>query len=76
VKFDSTGLGRTDEEIETTIKQVIDKALVTEQVIDIFDAAGLKKPDISILSEDFLMEVKQMEHKKCGIGGAKEITQR
>jgi type I restriction enzyme R subunit len=52
VKFDATGLGRSDEEIETTIRQVIDQALVSEQVIDVFDAAGIKKPDISILSED------------------------
>jgi type I restriction enzyme R subunit len=73
VKFDSTGLGRTDEEIETPIKQVIDKALVTEQVIDIFDAAGLKKPDISILSEDFLMEVKQMEHKNVALEVLKRL---
>ncbi|MCB4764118.1 MAG: type I restriction endonuclease subunit R, partial [Sulfurovum sp.] len=57
VKFDSSGSGRTNEELETTIRQVIDKALVTEQVIDIFDASGIKKPDISILSEEFLMEV-------------------
>ncbi|MEA1983098.1 MAG: type I restriction endonuclease subunit R, partial [Campylobacterota bacterium] len=63
VKFDSTGSGRTDEELETTIRQVIDKALVTEQVIDIFDASGIKKPDISILSEEFLMEVQGMKHK-------------
>jgi len=73
VKFDSTGLGRTDEEIETTIKQVIDKALVTEQVIDIFDAAGLKKPDISILSEEFLMEVKKMEHKNVALEVLKRL---
>ncbi len=39
-KFDSTGKGKTDEEIETTIRQVIDKALVTEPVIDAFSAAG------------------------------------
>jgi len=63
LKFDSTGRGRTDEEIETAIRQVIDRALVTDRVIDIFDAAGIKKPDISILSEEFLMEVRNMEHK-------------
>jgi len=62
-KFDSTGRGKTDEEVETTIRQVIDKALVTDKVMDVFDAAGIKKPDISILSEDFLLEVKNMEHK-------------
>lgn len=53
VKFDATGSGRSDEEIETTIRQVIDQALVSEKVIDVFDAAGIKKPDISILSEEF-----------------------
>ena len=49
-----TTTGKTDEEIETTIKQVIDKALTVEKVVDIFDAAGIKKPDISIFSEEFL----------------------
>ena len=42
-KFDSSGSGRSDEEIETTIRQVIDKALVSDKVVDIFDAAGIKK---------------------------------
>ncbi len=67
VKFDSGGPGRTNEEIETSIRQVIDKALVSEQVIDVFDAAGIKKPDISILSEDFLLEVRDMEHKNLAL---------
>lgn len=67
VKFDGTGTGKTDEEIETAIRQVIDKALITEQVIDVFDAAGIKKPDISILSEDFLLEVRNMEHKNLAL---------
>ena len=66
-KFDHTGTGHTDEEIETTIRQVIDQALVSEKVIDIFDAAGIKKPDISILSEEFLMELKGMEHKNIAM---------
>ena len=66
-KFDGSGVGRTDEEIETTIRQVIDQALVSEQVIDVFDAAGIKKPDISILSEEFLMELKGMQHKNIAL---------
>lgn len=66
-KFDATETGRTDEEIETTIRQVIDQALVSEQVIDVFDAAGIKKPDISILSEEFLLELKGMEHKNIAL---------
>ena len=72
-KFDGTGAGRTDEEIETTIRQVIDKALVTEKVIDVFDAAGLKKPDISILSEEFFLELKGMEHKNVALEVLKKL---
>src|SRR5690606_25767988 len=72
-KFDATGSGRSDEEIETTIRQVIDKALVTEKVIDVFDAAGIKKPDISILSEEFLMELKDMEHKNVALEVLKKL---
>lgn len=63
IKFNKTSSNNTNEDVESIIKQVIDKALVSEQVIDIFDAAGIKKPDISILSEDFLLEVKNMKHK-------------
>ncbi|MFA7231221.1 MAG: DUF3387 domain-containing protein, partial [Victivallaceae bacterium] len=73
VKFDISGSGKTDEEIETAIRQVIDQALVTEKVIDVFDAAGIKKPDISILSEDFLLEVKNMEHKNIGLEVLKKL---
>ncbi len=72
-KFDVTGSGKTDEEIETTIRQVIDKALVSEKVIDIFDAAGIKKPDISILSEEFLLELKGMEHKNVALEVLKKL---
>ncbi|NGF55359.1 type I restriction endonuclease subunit R [Parapedobacter sp. SGR-10] len=72
-KFDSTGTGKTDEEIETTIRQVIDKALVSEQVIDVFDAAGIKRPDISILSDEFLMELKGMEHKNVALEVLKKL---
>jgi type I restriction enzyme R subunit len=72
-KFDSTGQGRTDEEIETTIRQVVDKALVSEKVIDVFDAAGIKKPDISILSEEFLMELKGMQHKNVALEVLKKL---
>lgn len=72
-KFDSAGSGRSDEYIETTIRQVIDKALVSEQVVDIFDAAGIKKPDISILSEEFMEELKGMEHKNIALEVLKKL---
>lgn len=73
VKFDSSGAGNSDEEVETAARQVIDQALVTEKVIDIFDAAGIKKPDISILSEDFLLEVKNMKHKNIALEVLKKL---
>lgn len=75
VKFDGggTGEGRSDEDIETTIRQVIDKALVSEQVIDVFDAAGIKKPDISILSEEFLAELKDHKHKNVALEVLKKL---
>lgn len=72
-KFDAAGTGKTNEEIETTIRQVIDSALVSEQVIDVFDAAGIKKPDISILSEEFLLELKGMEHKNIALEVMKKL---
>lgn len=72
-KFNSTGEGRSDEDIETTIRQVIDKALVSDQVIDIFDAAGIKKPDISILSEEFMQELRNHKHKNIALEVLKKI---
>jgi len=73
VKFDGTGEGRSNEEIETTIRQVIDQALVSEQVIDVFDAAGIKKPDISILSDEFLAELKDYQHKNVALEVLKKL---
>jgi len=58
---------------KTAIKQVIDEALVTDKVVDIFDAAGIKKPDISVLSEEFLLEVKNMEHKNIALEVLKKL---
>ncbi|GHV77858.1 hypothetical protein AGMMS49942_26790 [Spirochaetia bacterium] len=48
-KFDRPGDRRSDTELETAIRQIVDKALVTDRVIDIYEAAGIKKPDISVL---------------------------
>ena len=72
-KFDSTGNGCSNDDIETTIRQVIDKALVSEKVIDVFDAAGIKKPDISILSEEFLAELKGHKHKNIALEVLKKL---
>ena len=53
-----------DRNLDHAIQQLVSRAVVTEgEVIDVFTAAGLKKPDISILSEDFLREVRGLKHK-------------
>jgi type I restriction enzyme, R subunit len=54
---------RSDEEIETAIRQIISEAITSDEVIDVFDAAGLKKPNIEILDDMFLSELKNMPHK-------------
>ena len=55
---------KTPEQIDAAIRQLVSRAITTEgQVIDVFTAAGLSKPDISILSEQFLAEVRGLKHK-------------
>src|ERR1017187_1579256 len=73
VKFEGTGTGKSDNEIETAIKQIVDQALASDKVIDIFDAAGIKKPDISILSDEFLKEVEGMKHKNLAFELLKQL---
>lgn len=73
VKFTGDGTGRPDRDIETAIKQIIDEALSSDKVIDIFDAAGIKKPEISILSEEFLLEIKGMKHQNLALELLKKI---
>ena len=73
VKFTGDATGRPDRDIETAIKQVVDEALSSDQVIDIFDAAGLRKPEISILSEEFLSEIKGMKHQNLALELLKKI---
>jgi len=51
----------------------VDKALVTDSVNDIYGGIGIKKPDISILSEDFLRELKGMEHKNVAMELLKKL---
>jgi type I restriction enzyme R subunit len=72
-KFNSNTAGMSDAETETAIRQIVDKALVTDRVVDIFDAAGIKKPDISILSEEFLLEVKNMQHRHIAMEVLKKL---
>ncbi len=66
-KFDDQTKKRTNEEIETAIRQIINDAIISEDVIDVFDAAGIRKPDIAILSDEFLAEIQSMERKNLAL---------
>ncbi len=55
--------GKGKEDLDTAIRQIVSKAVASEQVIDIFSAAGLKKPDISILSDEFLADIRRLPHR-------------
>jgi type I restriction enzyme R subunit len=59
--------GKTQEELDSAIRQIVSKAIVSDEVIDIFSAAGLKKPDISILSDEFLAEVQKMPQRNLAL---------
>ncbi len=64
----STAEGRrSQEEIEFAIRQIVSRAVSSDEVIDIFAAAGLKKPDISILSDEFLAEVRGMPQRNLAV---------
>lgn len=64
---------RSFSEIDLAIKQIVSEAIVSEDVVDIFDAAGIKKPDISILDERFLEDVQKMEHKNLAVELLKKL---
>ena len=73
VKFEGTGTGRSDVQLETTIKQIVDEALSSDKVIDIFQAAGIENPEISVLSDEFLLEVKGMKHQNLALELLKKL---
>jgi type I restriction enzyme R subunit len=76
VKFEGTGTNKSDAEIETTIKQIVDEALSSGKVVDIFEAAGIDKPEISgleVLSNEFLLEVQGMKHKSLALELLKKL---
>jgi len=67
VKLSTGGAGTAGGDTDSAIRQLISKAVASEQVIDIFAAAGLKKPDISILSDEFLAEIQGMPHRNLAL---------
>ena len=58
---------RPQEELDNAVRRIISRTVAPERVVDIFAAAGLQKPDISILSDEFLAEVRGMEHRNLAV---------
>ena len=66
---------RPQEELELAVRQIISRAVASEGVVDIFAAAGLEKPDISVLSEEFLTEVQGMPHRNLAVELLQKLLQ-
>ncbi|HPM85668.1 MAG TPA: type I restriction endonuclease subunit R [archaeon] len=65
--------GKSEETLDSAIKQIVSKAISSDEVVDIFQATGLKKPDVSILSEKFLAEIQGMKHKNLAFEALKKL---
>ncbi|MCU0754565.1 MAG: type I restriction endonuclease subunit R [Xanthomonadales bacterium] len=68
-----TGSGVTRQERELAIQQIVSRAVVSTEIVDILAAAGIQSPDISILSEEFLAEVQQMEKKNLALEALRKL---
>jgi type I restriction enzyme R subunit len=66
-KRDISSKKRTDEERDLAVRQIIGSALVSNEVVDIFNAAGLEKPNIGILDDDFLNEVRNLPERNLAV---------
>lgn len=67
--------GKTPAQLDAQIKQLISKSIISEKVVDILEAVGLKKPNIAILSDEFLEEVKGMEYKNLAVELLRRLLQ-
>ncbi len=65
--------GKSPEMLDSAIKQIVSRAVASDEVVDIFTSAGLKKPDISILSDEFLEDVQQMPQRNLALETLKKL---
>ena len=65
--------GTTRQDRELAIQQIVSRAVVSTEIVDILKAAGIQSPDISILSDEFLLEVQQMEKKNLGLEALRKL---
>ncbi|MGG3041798.1 type I restriction endonuclease subunit R [Bacillus anthracis] len=66
---------KTKKEIEARVNQMLERSIISEDVIDVFDSLGMKRPEISILSEEFLEEVRQLKHKNLAVEMLKKLLE-
>ena len=62
-------------EIDARINQVLERSIISEEVIDVFDAMGIKRPEVSILSDEFLAEVREIKHKNLALEMLKKLLE-
>jgi len=67
------GAGAIRQDRELAIQQIVSRAVVSTEIVDILAAAGIQTPDISILSDEFLLEVQQMEKKNLGLEALRKL---
>ena len=67
--------GRGRDQLDYAIRQIVSRAVASDQVIDIFAAAGLQKPDISILSDEFLAEVRGLPHRNLAVETLRKLLE-
>lgn len=72
-KYTVGGSGKSDAELHAAIRQIVSGAVTSEGVVDVFGAAGIQKPDLSVLSDDFLDTVKKSEHKNLQLELLKKL---
>ncbi|MDG4658203.1 type I restriction endonuclease subunit R [Ectobacillus antri] len=66
---------KSKKEIEARVNQMLERSIISEDVIDVFDSLGIKRPEISLLSEEFLEEVKQLKHKNLAVEMLKKLLE-
>ena len=69
----ATGSGVISKERDLAIQQIVSRAVVSTEIVDILKAAGIQSPDISILSDDFLAEVQQMKKKNLALEALRKL---
>lgn len=73
IKYTTTNNGKSPEEVDAAVRQIVSKAVASDEVIDIFGAAGLKGSNIAILSDEFLEEVRGLPYKNLALEVLKKL---